>query len=61
MSSYVKRFEKRGHVVREPNPDDGRSYLIRLTGLSLAVLLEQDSAASATATVDYAISRLVGD
>jgi DNA-binding MarR family transcriptional regulator len=31
VSSYVKRFEGRGHVTREPNPDDGRSYLIRLT------------------------------
>jgi len=31
VSSYVKRFEGRGHVVREPHPDDGRSYRIRLT------------------------------
>lgn len=31
VSSYVKRFESRGHVTREPNPDDGRSYRIRLT------------------------------
>lgn len=31
VSSYVKRFESRGHVVREPNPDDRRSYRIRLT------------------------------
>jgi DNA-binding MarR family transcriptional regulator len=31
VSSYVKRFEARGHVTREKNPDDGRSYLIRLT------------------------------
>jgi DNA-binding MarR family transcriptional regulator len=31
VSSYVKRLEQRGHVVREPNPDDGRSYRIRLT------------------------------
>jgi DNA-binding MarR family transcriptional regulator len=31
VSSYVKRFEARGHVRREKNPDDGRSYLIRLT------------------------------
>jgi DNA-binding MarR family transcriptional regulator len=27
----VKRLEERGHVVREPNPDDRRSYRIRLT------------------------------
>jgi DNA-binding MarR family transcriptional regulator len=31
VSSYVKRFEARGHVAREPNPDDRRSYRIRLT------------------------------
>lgn len=31
VSSYVKRFEARGHVIREPNPDDRRSYRIRLT------------------------------
>ncbi len=31
LSSYIKRFEARGHVVREPNPDDGRSYRLRLT------------------------------
>jgi DNA-binding MarR family transcriptional regulator len=31
VSSYVKRFETRGHVERERNPHDGRSYVIRLT------------------------------
>src|SRR5690606_19880997 len=31
VSSYVKRFESRGHVTREPHPDDRRSYRIRLT------------------------------
>lgn len=31
VSSYVKRFEARGHVAREPNPMDRRSYRIRLT------------------------------
>lgn len=31
VSSYVKRFEARGHVEREPNPADGRSYRIKLT------------------------------
>jgi DNA-binding MarR family transcriptional regulator len=25
------RLERRGHVERVPNPDDGRSYLVRLT------------------------------
>ena len=31
VSSYVKRFEARGHVKRELNPSDRRSYLIKLT------------------------------
>lgn len=31
VSSYVKRFERRGHVNRTPNPDDGRSYRLELT------------------------------
>jgi DNA-binding MarR family transcriptional regulator len=31
VSSYVKRFEARGHVERVPNPSDRRSYGIRLT------------------------------
>jgi DNA-binding MarR family transcriptional regulator len=31
VSSYVKRLEARGHAAREPNPDDARSYRIRLT------------------------------
>ncbi len=31
VSSYVKRFEARGHVEREANPADRRSYRIKLT------------------------------
>jgi len=31
VSSYVKRFEARGHVQREANPSDRRSYRIKLT------------------------------
>lgn len=31
VSSYVKRFEQRGHVTKTPNPDDGRSYRLSLT------------------------------
>ena|SRR5436305_6076016 len=27
----IRRLEKRGHAERVPNPDDGRSFLIRLT------------------------------
>lgn len=31
VSSYVKRFERRGHVRRVPHPDDRRSYRLQLT------------------------------
>jgi DNA-binding MarR family transcriptional regulator len=31
VSSYVKRFERRGHVTRLPNAQDGRSYRLQLT------------------------------
>ena len=31
VSSYVKRFERRGHISRIPNAEDGRSYRVRLT------------------------------
>jgi DNA-binding MarR family transcriptional regulator len=31
VSSYVKRLEKRGHLKRHRNPDDGRSFVLRLT------------------------------
>lgn len=30
-AGYVKRFEEKGHVVKAPNPEDGRSRLISLT------------------------------
>lgn len=31
VSSYIKRFERRGHLTRTRNPDDGRSYKLQLT------------------------------
>lgn len=31
VSSVVKRLERRGHLARTPNPDDGRSFLLQLT------------------------------
>lgn len=31
VSSYIKRFERRGHLVRRSNPADGRSSLVELT------------------------------
>ena len=40
VSSYVKRFEGRGHVERTPNPDDRRSYRVRLTAAGRAAHLD---------------------
>lgn len=58
VSSYVKRFEARGHVRRAPHPDDGRSYLVQLTdagrrvhreaGEHFTPLLEEVNRAGAT-------------
>jgi len=31
VSSYVNRFVQRGHLTKEPNPDDRRSYRLALT------------------------------
>jgi DNA-binding MarR family transcriptional regulator len=31
MSSYIKRFEARGHLIRAAHPDDGRSHRLQLT------------------------------
>ena len=36
VSSYIKRFEGRGHVTRVENPDDGRSYRLQLTAAGRA-------------------------
>ena len=30
-SDVVRRLESRGHVLRRPNPEDGRSFLFELT------------------------------
>jgi DNA-binding MarR family transcriptional regulator len=34
----VRRIERRGHAERVPNPEDGRSFLIRLTDAGQALL-----------------------
>jgi DNA-binding MarR family transcriptional regulator len=31
VSSFIKRFEKRGHLIRVTNPEDGRSHRVQLT------------------------------
>ena len=36
----VGRLEKRGHVERIPNPDDRRSYLVRLTDEGVRLLAQ---------------------
>ncbi len=36
MSSYIKRFESRGHIIRVAHPDDGRSYRLQLTAAGRA-------------------------
>ncbi|WP_132299834.1 MarR family winged helix-turn-helix transcriptional regulator [Kribbella sp. VKM Ac-2568] len=41
VSAHLKRLEKRGHVVRSPNPADGRSHLV---GLSSAGMEAHDRA-----------------
>lgn len=42
VSSYVKRFEARGHVTREPHPVDRLSYRLHLTAAGRAA--HQDAA-----------------
>ena len=39
-AGYLNRFEERGHVVREPNPADGRSHLVSLTPEARTWVLE---------------------
>lgn len=36
VSQQLRRLERRGHLERRPNPDDGRSWLVSLTGAGLA-------------------------
>ena len=45
-AGYVQRFEDRGHVRKEPNPDDGRSRLISLTPGCRAMVIEASVAFS---------------
>src|SRR6476659_5621659 len=40
MLFRLKRLERRGHAERVPNPDDGRSHLIRLTDEGNRLLAE---------------------
>jgi DNA-binding MarR family transcriptional regulator len=58
VSSYVKRFETRGHVSRVPNPDDRRSYRIVLTEAGKAA---HHSAHNAFRPVRDALVRALGE
>jgi DNA-binding MarR family transcriptional regulator len=58
VSSYVKRFETRGHVSRVPNPDDRRSYRIVLTPAGRAV---HHSAQAAFRPVSDALLNALGE
>ncbi len=50
-SGYVRRFEEKGHVIKTPNPSDGRSRLIALTEECRQWVL--DSAQIFTKTVSH--------
>lgn len=39
-AGYVNRFVERGHIVRTPNPQDGRSQLLSLTDEARAWVLD---------------------
>lgn len=59
VSAYVKRLTARGLVTRAPNPDDGRSALLRLTPAGLRT---HDAARQRFAPVrGDVVARLAGD
>jgi DNA-binding MarR family transcriptional regulator len=58
VSSYVKRFEARGHVQRDADPQDRRSYRIRLTAEGVR---KHEEAARLFAPVRSAVSAGLGD
>ena len=51
MAQLIRRLELRGHIAREPNPDDGRSRFVRLTD-ALALRLEEELRAGVDGLVD---------
>ena len=58
VSSYVKRFERRGHVRRVANPGDGRSYRVKLTAAGQRA---HHSAGELFAPVVQQVTERVGD
>lgn len=59
VSSYIRRFERRGHVQRVPNPDDGRSYRLALTEAGAAA--HRRAARLFAPVLDEVSTRLGGD
>jgi DNA-binding MarR family transcriptional regulator len=41
MTQLIRRLELRGHITRAPNPDDGRSQLVRVSD-ALALRLREE-------------------
>lgn len=58
VSAFVKRLERRGHVVRRPNPDDGRSHLLELTSAGTAA---RDAAIAGFAPLLGEVERELGN
>jgi DNA-binding MarR family transcriptional regulator len=58
VSSYVKRFEARGHVTRLPNAEDRRSYEMRLTSSGKRV---HKAASALFAPVRHEVNRALAD
>ena len=58
VSSYVKRLQARGHVTRDPNPEDRRSSVIRLTAEGRRI---HDEAKTRMTPVRAAVERALTD
>jgi DNA-binding MarR family transcriptional regulator len=55
---YADRLVERGHVVRQPNPRDGRSHLLEVTPEGRAVV--RKGGAAVTRVVEAMLDRLEG-
>ena len=61
-SDYVEQLVELGHVQREPNPDDGRSYLLTVTDAGWAAFNGANKPASgALALVEENLGRPLGE
>jgi DNA-binding MarR family transcriptional regulator len=48
LSAHLRRFTDRDHLVRTPNPSDGRSYLVTLSAKGRAAVTKAHSALERT-------------